>query len=574
MQITLLRRLRHLSRHRVARAGCGLVLLLSLAGGARTFPQWWQARLITKARGYLARGDARGAFLCAREALNRDTTCIPAVELMAQLAARSHSPEEIFWCQRLVTLRPHDAACRLQLADAALRNGETFVAAHALDGVTAPDQSFRYHGVAASLALATGQLRPALDHFEEAHRLRPDDGQTLLMLERVRLAAPEPEARALAHARLLELTSVFASRLEASRLLLAEARAQGTLTEAMRRAQALRDLPEAEMSDRLAYLEELDRSPSPSPVGDLEPHKFENELARLENASRFDESSSFALGSWLNSHHHANETREWLGKLPASLRDLPFNTLIEAEAMAELGDWTELAERLSLGHWGALDYLRLAYLARAGLQRTGARDAAFSETWQQAVQAAATDRGKIKILAGLTERWEWSAESKTLWWVLANDPNASLASLQHLYTLCRKRGATDELLRVSERIYQLDPGDLIARNNFAQLSMLLGRASPETHRIASENAERHPGDWALISTYAFSLHLQGRDHEALAHLLGLPGNPKNDPQMAAYFGVLYAATGQPESARPLLELAAGADLLPQEARLVREALTP
>jgi hypothetical protein len=144
--------------------------------------------------------------------------------------------------------------------------------------------------------------------------------------------------------------------------------------------------------------------------------------------------------------------------------------------------------------------------------------------------------------------------------------------LQHLYGLCRKRGATAEVQRISERIYRLDPSDPVARNNFAQLGMLLGHDSPEIQRIARENAGEHPGDWAPGSTYAFSLHLQGRDKEALCLMLGLPGRPKLDPQMAAYFGILYAATGQPELARPLLKLASTGELLPEEATLVRTAL--
>lgn len=558
--------MQRLFRNRLTRLGCGLAIVSIFAGGVRAFPRWWQLRLVEQARDYLARGDTRGAFLSAHEALNRDAGCVPAVELMAQLAARSQSPEEIYWRERLVALQPGNSARRIQLADTALRIGETFVATHALEGIPSRDHSFVYQCAVASLALTKGQLWLALEHLELAHRLQPNDRQTTLMLMRVRLAAPEPETRALAHARLVALTFDFASRLEAGRLLLAEARAQGDSTEAMRRAQILRDLPEAKLSDQLAYLEELDRARSAPETGNLEPHRFENELGRLQNTSGFDEASIYAVGAWLNSHRHAELTLAWLQRLPERLRALPYCQLVEAEAMVASGDGPELLARLGSGHWGGLEYLRLGYLAHARPDREA--------TWQQAVQAAGADRGRIKTLAGLAEDWGWSADSESLWWKLANDPNASLAALQQLYSLGRKQGDAEGMFRVSKCIYQLDPTDLIARNNFAQLSLLLGRATPETRRIASENAEGHPEDWALNSTYAFSLHLQGRDHEALARLLGLPGEPGRDPQMAAYLGVLYAAVGQPESARPLLARAAGADLLPQEAQLVREALTP
>jgi hypothetical protein len=568
------RRLRGLFRSRGVRAGCGLTLLCSVALGVRAFPGWWQDRLVTKAREYLAQGDTRGAFLSAHEALNRDDAYIPAIELMAQLAFRSHSPEEIFWCQRLATLQPHDASRQVQLAEAALRNEETFTAKHALDQISKANQSFRYHRAAAAFALSTGQLRIVMDHLQEAHRLQPVDWPTKLMLERVRLPSPEPEARALAHERLEGFASDFASRLEACRVLLAEARAQGRFDDAKSLSQKLRDLPEAVLSDRLAYLEELDRRQEQGPTEDLRSLRFENELDRLEHEAGFDGAAIFEVGSWLNSHRHADNTLEWLNKLSETQRALSATRLVEAEAMAMSKDWLGLEKRISTAQWGPLEYLRLAFLARADLERMGARDGIFSATWQKVRQSAGTDRDKIKTLASLTESWNWNAESETLWWELANDANASLSALQHLYAVCRKRGATNEMLRISERIYHLDPSDLIARNNVAQLSMLLGRDSPEIQRIACENAEQHPDDWALNSTYAFSLHLQGRDREAIDRLLGLPGQPQRDPQMAAYFAILYEAVGQPERARPLLELAARADLLPEEARLMRAVFTP
>lgn len=567
-------RLRGSLRDRKLHAICALAFVVSVFLGVRAFPGWWQDRLVRKAGEYLARGDVRGAFLSAHEALNRDAACAPAVEFMAQLSLRSQAADEIFWRRRLVALQPRNATRRVELAEAALRNGETFTARHALEGIALADQSFGYYAAAATLALSTGQLWLAQEHLEEAHRLQPGDGQIRLMLARVRLTSPDPETRARAHREMEGFTAEFALRREACLALLAEARAQGKFDVAIRVAQQLRDLPEAALSDRLNYLEELDRPRDPSPVEDLRPLKFENELARLESESSLDESSIFAVASWLTSHHHSDKTRKWLGMLPEARRETPLGRLADAEAIACSEDWAALEKRASAGDWGRLEYLRFAYSARAKLAGTGLRGTPFSTAWQNARQAAGTDRDKVRTLAGLAERWDWNAEADSLWWELASDANAPLSALQHLYALNRKRGATDEMLRISEHILRLDPDDPIARNNVAQLSLLLGRLSPEIERLASENAALHPADWALNSTYAFSLHLQGRDREAIGHLLALPGQPQSDPQIAAYFGILYSATGQPERARPLLALAAGADLLPEEAQLVRDALKP
>lgn len=574
MKSIFLRRRRGLLRNRTVRVGIGASLVLTVFLGVYAFPAWWQDRLVRQAGEYLERGDMRGAFLSAHEALNRDAGYVPAVELMARLSLRSHSPDEIFWRRRLARLQPLAASRRVELAEAALRHGETFVARHALEGISLPDQSFGYHLAAATLALSTGQFWFAQEHLEQAHRQRPEDGQTKLMLDRILLTSPNPKARTLAHQELEGFTAEFALRREAFLALLAEAHAQGKFDDAMRLAKGLRDLPESTLSDRLHYLEELDRQQEPSPTEDLRPLKFKNELDRLEADAGLDEFSIFTVASWLTSHHHATDTLQWLDKLPDVQRATPSSRLAEAEAISSLEDWAALEERTSACDWGRLEYLRFAYDARAKLAGNRNGDTAFVTAWQNARQAVGTDLNKLKTLAGLAEGWDWNAEADSLWRELANDTNAPLTALQHLYALDRKRGATDEMLSDSERILHLDPDDPIARNNVAQLSLLLGRMSPEIERIASENARLHPADWAVNSTYAFLLHLQGHDQEAIERLLALPGRPQADPQMAAYFGILFSATGQPERARPLLALAAHADLLPEEAQLVRTAFHP
>lgn len=564
--------MRCICRKRGVQAGFALVLLLSVALGARAFPGWWQDRLVKKAELYLSRGDTRGAFLSAHEALNRDPACVPALELMAQVNQRSHSPEEIFWRERLVALQPRDATRQVQLAEAALRYGETFAAKHALELIPVEEQTFRYHQAEAELALSTGQLRLAQDHLEAANRLQPDDGGTQLMLEKVRLAAPEPEARALAHERMQGFTSDSSLRLEACRVLLSEARAQGKWDEAKQVAQDIHNLPEASFTDRLAYLEELERAKERTPTEEWHLLSFENELNRRKAEASSDGASIFALASWLNSRGYADKTSAWLGEVPEPHKSLPSTKLVETEASAMLKDWAKVEKLVSGESWGRIEHLRLAFLARASLARKDSRESDVSQIWENARRAAGTDREKIKTLASLAESWGWTSEPEKLWWELAANANGSLAALQHLFALCRKRGATEELLRISERIYRLDQSDAVARNNFAQLSMLLGHGSPETQNIARENAGQHPEDWAVNSTYAFSLHLQGRDQEAIELMLRLPGQPQRDPQMAVYFGVLYAAVGQSERARPLLERALAAELLPEETNLVRAAL--
>jgi tetratricopeptide (TPR) repeat protein len=549
--------------------------LLLLAGGACAFPGWWQAHLLDKARQFLAHGDARDAYLLTHEALNRKPSDPQAIDLMAQISQQTHSPAEIHWCAQLAALNPSNPAGQVRLAEAALRYGETFAAKHALDAVPRKAQDAQYHQAAANLAIAEGQLDQAQEELDAASRANPGDSAIQLRLEKLRLAAPQPDVRAAARERLLALTGDNASRLEAYRALLNDARAQKHFAEAKEFAKSIGDLPEAALADHLEYLEELGRSlDTDSAANDPASVHFNDELLSLETSAKLDGSSILALGAWLNDHERAGQCRTWIDQLPEASRNLPAAKIVAADSETHLQDWAGLQKRVASDHWGHLEYLRLAFQARAEVELSAGADPGSNASWQQARQAAGKDRDQLQTLAGLVESWGWTPECKELWWKLADDDSAPLAALQHLAGICRKRGETEELLRVTERIYRLEPGDMTARNNVAQLRMLLGRDSLETQRISRENASQYPSDWALNSTYAFSLHLQGRDREGIDLLLHLPGAPQQDPQIAAYLGVLYAATGQNERARPFLELAAAADLLPEEAKLVHAALSP
>lgn len=570
-----LRRVRRiLFRSWLFRASLGTALLL-LIGGACAFPGWWQAHLLDNARQSLAHGDARAAYLLTHEALNRKPDDPQAIYLMAQISQQTHSPAEIHWCAQLAALIPGDPARQVRLAEAALRYGETFTAQHALDAVPPRARTSKYHQAAASLAIAKGQLDKAQEELAAAVRANPGDGAAQLRLDKLRLLAPQQEVRAAAREGLVSLTGDNTLRLEAYRALLNEARAQGRFAEAKDLAKSIRDLPEATLADRLEYLEELGRSADKDAgMDDAATVHFTNELLSLESAAKLDASSILALGAWLNDHERSAQCRAWIEQLPEASRNLPTAKIVAADAQTHLHDWAALQKQVAGDNWGRLEYLRLAFQARAEAELSAGGNPGSSARWQQARQAVGNDRDQIQTLAGVAESWGWTRESEELWHKLADDETAPLAALQHLAGLCRKRGETEELLRVTERIYRLDPGDMVARNNLAQLRMLLGRDSLETQRISRENAAQYPADWAFNSTYAYSLHLQGRDREGIDLLLHLPGAPQQDPQIAAYLGVLYAATGQTERARPFLELAAAADLLPEESKLVRAALTP
>ena len=95
---------------------------------------------------------------------------------------------------------------------------------------------------------------------------------------------------------------------------------------------------------------------------------------------------------------------------------------------------------------------------------------------------------------------------------------------------------------------------------------------PRAHELAKEIFSEHPEEAIVTSTYAFSLHLQGRTKEGLAALEKLKPEALEAPSVAVYYGLLLSEAGQTNKASKYLDISEKADLLPEEKALVTEAL--
>ena len=88
-------------------------------------------------------------------------------------------------------------------------------------------------------------------------------------------------------------------------------------------------------------------------------------------------------------------------------------------------------------------------------------------------------------------------------------------------------------------------------------------------RWAAENYAQAPNDPPVVSTYAYALHLQGRDQAGLAAMQKLPTATLEEPSVALYYGVLLSATGKGNEAAPYLKIAqTQGRLLPEEKQLL------
>ncbi len=114
-----------------------------------------------------------------------------------------------------------------------------------------------------------------------------------------------------------------------------------------------------------------------------------------------------------------------------------------------------------------------------------------------------------------------------------------------------------------------DSTNFVVQNNLAATSMLLKLNLPQAHALARELYAGHPEEGIIASTYAYSLHLQGRTKEGLAVLEKLKPETLELPPVALYYGLLTSAGGQPAKAGRYLGLAQKGELLPEEKALLQ-----
>jgi cytochrome c-type biogenesis protein CcmH/NrfG len=89
--------------------------------------------------------------------------------------------------------------------------------------------------------------------------------------------------------------------------------------------------------------------------------------------------------------------------------------------------------------------------------------------------------------------------------------------------------------------------------------------------LAREVYQLSPTNASFVSTYAFSLYLQGKNPEALKLFQSLPAHDLQNPSNSGYYGLVLKATGDSTSAKAFLNWSSKGLLLPEEKKLFADA---
>ena len=546
----------------ILKVGGALLLLVLISWGAfQVYYRWQERHLVGRAAGYLSGGDLKAASLSARRAWQVNERSARAARVLADVAERTGDNSAISWRRKVLELEP-SLDDSLALVRSAMRFNDLATAEKTLQGF---DEKARgrpeFHAASGRLAEIRNDLAAAEAHWAKASELAPEDTAYQRQLALLRLRSNDPATRDAARGTLERLRADPTQRAAATRALIADGASRPEDPQKVRQwASELQAYPDALFGDRLLYLEILRQLRAP---------EFENYLAEVQKAAVAQPADLGSLLSWLNTNGKAAEAISYVKSLPAeALKKWPV-PLAHAEAYAQLKDWPGLERMAAESTWAPYDFMRRAYLARA--LRAQDKRMPASEAWAAAQREASSMPQTLMMLAQTVAAWDWETEAVELLWILTRSPEARAKALETLYEHYAKAGDTPGVYRVLTRAIELEPANLTMQNNLAQIALLLGANVEEARRKAAELYAREPANAAFASTHAFGQFIAGDVEGALETLERLPEERRQEPSIAAYYGIILAEAGQREKAREYLARAADARLLPEEKALVAKA---
>jgi tetratricopeptide (TPR) repeat protein len=521
-----------------------------------------ERKFAAQAEKFLAAKDLRAALLSAQQTLVLNPSNLVACEVMADVADAGRSPHAITWRKRIAEISS-TVSNQVILASCALRYEQPpfAMAQQALDQLKGSAQSFApYHVVSAQLAIKQGRIADAEKHFEAAIRLEPADQLHQLNLATVRLQSRDAAVASAAHQQLVALQTNSAVGTHAARSLAAHHAGRGEFAEALKYSGGLVQRAEATFDDRLEHLTVLKLAKNPEFNG------YANELRKTAGTNAV---LVFALTGRLLASGETNSTLAWLKSLPASVRNEQPAPLAMANTYAALSDWRGLEEFLRGQNWKEQEFVRLGLLAYAVRNQN---DEAVSRVhWEKAMRAASERSETLALLTQMAIGWRWNAEAEEVLWRAAKTYPKERWPVEILVATYTRDGNSRGLYSVFTMLCERDAEDRVAQNNFAALSLLLGTNVSRAHEVAAKVYSANTNEPGFVSTYAWSLHLQGKTGDALQLMEGIPATQLSHPAFASYYGALLAASGQNAKAKEYLAKAEQAPILPEERALVEEA---
>jgi Flp pilus assembly protein TadD len=523
-----------------------------------------QKHWVTTAEVLLEKNDWRGASVAARRALYLHK--LPALDLratviMAKICREFEISQEVYWRSELVRLQPDSLQAKEDLIQTAIRYNSLPLAEQTLSSIPPSDrENASFHQLMATYALASQQPDYAQAALREALKREPESKEIRLNLAKVLLSygptSTYPEAQNLLDS--LPLTSentseILRSKIEASKL-------NNNPAEALILSTTLLSTSMATFNDKVNHLDLLLLQKSPL---------YPEFLLNLQQESLSRPAWVYQLASKLRTIGQAAEALRWLDTFPENSRTTPPLSILWAECAVTAQEWARLKKSLEEQDWGEMESLRLAFLAKAEKELISSTNPSDSSLLQKSLALAKTNPSLSLTLGDLLSSWSWNESAVEAWWQASRSPQSKLA-LGKLFEFYKQDRNLNGIWRVSKTASEMDPTDLIARNNFAMSSLILGKGVDAAAATARDLYLKNPEIPAFASTFGLALLLQKKNAEALAIFQKLPPALLQDPGVAPYYVLALAQNKRFQEASSFRSYVQPSSLFPEELALYQK----
>jgi hypothetical protein len=420
---------------------------------------------------------------------------------------------------------------------------------------------------ALAYAVATGDA-PVADALLRALRERlPEDAALREAQALLHLRHPSAEKRAAAESQLEQLALAQpALALRIRRDLVGAALARQDYDAVRIRIAAVLAHPGATLEDRLQKAN----------IDLLVDHRpFEAVYAELSSSAGGNAADAVQFARWLLVQNRSAEARRWLASLPQDFRQDRALQSVEADALAQAGEWDRLSVMLEAGVWGAIpaDCIRLAMSAR--LVDAQKNDSLRSEIWDAAMHASNGSLSALGVLHRLSTLWGWTREAEnTLWTVARSYPDQTWAH-QALFDVYKERGNTAGMRDVLGALRSSNASVPRYRHDWALLT-LLREPTPAWGPAKDAMKELHE-QWrdniVYATGYSLALAQAERADEALAVLAAFPTEEREAAPRLPYLAYVHGMARNASEVTRLVILARASEVryLPEEERLLELA---
>ncbi len=542
-------------------------LVLSASLGTR-FYLWWRDRnAISVARQWLAVGKLDHAAEAVQQALTAAPERPEAWAVAADFAVRTgKNSDAVTYARHAAMLDPGNRELALVwAADAVLANlPDEANKALATIPAAALENSAYGQRIAGELARRKGDLASTRAHFESACHLDGPLAIDEVPLGIVLLSTADPADRRRGLAQLEKWTADRDWGAQTLRTLLADALRHDDRAAMLKWADALRIRPDCTVGDMPNCLFALSKT---------DEAQFANALTSLEKSyATTNPSAAAELIGWLNQIGRYADASRWAQTLPREVAQHPPVAVAVAETLRLSGNWTELDAWTKDGDWksGNLEFLRWLYALEAA--RKLGQSAHAGELWHTLQNHTQLNGVHAVVTADMLYTWGWRDDAISLLWLAADQPGVAIQALGTLARHYQTQRDAEGQYRAFRRLYALRPQDADIGNNFAFFATLTGNEGSMAEQIARANHHRFPNNLNYLSTYAFVLHGQNRDPDALALLKPVVSEWEKSPALAFAYGLTLAGADRKAEARTVLSSIDPATLTAQEVNLLKSVL--